>query len=265
MYQKQKAVIIGKTADIGNALFEYLAKENWDVYGTFRTQDQHIDDKSFKLDLRDSGSVSSGIDHINSSIKKWNLLVFVAGTMNPIGPFEELDFSEFRTAMEINFLAPLEILRGVLPSREIGSSVVFLAGGGTNSTFDNYSAYALSKVSMIKMVELLNSEINDVSFFSIGPGYVRTKIHLETLEASHKAGENLSKTISFLESSNQGTEMSDIIETILWCINNKDVASGRNFSVVHDQVSKNDKILRKFLFQNPSAFKLRRNLNDWKS
>ena len=51
------------------------------------------------------------------------------------------------------------------------SNVIFFAGGGTNSATPAYSAQTLGKIALIKAVELLNDEIEDVKFFILGPKY----------------------------------------------------------------------------------------------
>ena len=49
--------------------------------------------------------------------------------------------------------------------------------------FDNYSAYCVGKLLLIKMTELLDSECPDLQVSIIGTGWVNTKIHRQTLAA----------------------------------------------------------------------------------
>jgi NAD(P)-dependent dehydrogenase (short-subunit alcohol dehydrogenase family) len=83
-------------------------------------------------------------------------------------------------------------------------SVVFFSGAGTNGPAPSYSAYCASKILLIKMCELLDSETPDASFFIIGPGMVRTKIHEQTLRSLDRSRVT-TKVVDFLASPGLGT------------------------------------------------------------
>jgi hypothetical protein len=107
------------------------------------------------------------------------------------------------------------------------------------------------------MCELLDDECPDLNAFIIGPGYVRTKIHDETLRAAEAAGPGYEKTVRFLTS--EGTPMTDIHECIEWCVSQgRDVVGGRNISVVHDPWRGGGADLAAALRADPHRYKLRR-------
>ena len=134
---------------------------------------------------------------------------------------------------------------------------MLMAGGGTNNPFTNYSAYCVSKIALIKMCELLDDEEPDLNMFIIGPGFVQTRIHQETLRAGEQAGDGYQKTVDFLET--EGTSMDDIYANLKWCIEHgKPVAGGRNFSTVHDPWRDGGEALRQRLDDHPDAYRLRR-------
>jgi NAD(P)-dependent dehydrogenase (short-subunit alcohol dehydrogenase family) len=161
----------------------------------------------------------------------------------------------------INSTAQLRFLHKIYPLRVIGKfcQVAFFAGGGTNSPFTNYSAYCAAKIMLIKMCELLDDENDNLNVFIIGPGWVKTKIHAQTLRSHFGAGSNYRMTKEFLKSNNQGTDYLDIYNCINWCINQgASVAGGRNFSVVHDAWQEKSEFLAQQLRADSSKFKLRR-------
>jgi NAD(P)-dependent dehydrogenase (short-subunit alcohol dehydrogenase family) len=261
---KRNAIIVGLNSDIGIAMSDFLGKDGWEVFGTTRKPSApNATRMILDVDLGDLGIIDGVAEKLNSICPSWDLLIFAAGTMNPIGAFFETDPGDFSKALSINFISPLRLLNGVWSHRAQRSrpNVIFFAGGGTNGPFDNFSAYGISKVSMIKMVEFLASENPDVGFFSLGPGFVRTKIHEETLASSKRAGLNYQKTLNFLDS--EGTPLPNIYEGIKWCIQNSGVASGRNFSVQHDNLSEKNINLNSALSRNSGMYKLRRHMNDW--
>ena len=55
--------------------------------------------------------------------------------------------------------------------------------GPTSSGKTTIAEKFFSKIAQTKMAELLNHEIKDVKISIIGPGFVKTKIHNETLES----------------------------------------------------------------------------------
>jgi NAD(P)-dependent dehydrogenase (short-subunit alcohol dehydrogenase family) len=135
-----------------------------------------------------------------------------------------------------------------------------MAGGGTNSAMLNYSAYCVSKIGLIKMCELLDAEYEDLKIQIIGPGFVRTKTHYETLKAKQMAGSNYERVKEFMDSGEQGTSFEDIYRCLKWIDSSeKKVTSGRNFSVVHD--SWGNEVLEAELTKNLDMYKLRRKGN----
>jgi short-subunit dehydrogenase len=253
----KKSLIIGVTSDIGVGIKSHLESDGWQVFGTSSfAQSKNI----AKLDLSDSFQVDLFTDKLEI-YKDWSLLCFFAGTMEPIGPFFDTDFEKWKTNFQVNFFSQLKILNMIWPyrSKAIEPNICFLAGGGTNSTFDNYSAYCLSKISLIKFVELVSSENDDGKFFIIGPGFMKTKIHNQTFEAGNKAGQNFQKTEKFMKG--DGTTIEQLYRHIQWCIiQPRKAIGGRNFSTVHDPWETN-KNFSKLLAENPEMFKLRRREN----
>ena len=62
--------------------------------------------------------------------------------------------------------------------------MITFAGGGTNSAPRYNSSYVSSKIALTKSMELLDAEYEDTRFSILGPGWVKTKIHTEMLDAS---------------------------------------------------------------------------------
>ena len=136
------------------------------------------------------------------------------------------------------------------------STVINWAAGGVNNSVDRYSAYTISKIGLIKLTELLDSEIKDVKFVILGPGWVKTKIHKETLKSKIQSGKNYFKTKKMLNS-NKCNDMNNVVE----CVNRivlekKNSVGGRNISIVFDKWK--SKQLYKKLSKNINSYKLRR-------
>ena len=137
--------------------------------------------------------------------------------------------------------------------------VLFFAGGGTNSAPRNYSAYTLSKISLIKLVELLHEENDDITFSILGPGWVNTKIHNQSLSPDLSNLDSYHETKRRLENADF-ISMDQVISSIMWIFSqDRNVVGGRNFSTVYDPFNSDN--FAKVLASNPDVFKLRRHGN----
>ncbi|MCH9627854.1 MAG: hypothetical protein S4CHLAM2_15010 [Chlamydiales bacterium] len=255
----KKAIVISASSDIGAALCQDWTQKGWEVIGTYRTSVPPADTESLFCDLLSPHSIENAAASIQKKMPNWDVLVCSSGTLNPIGPFETTPFSNWEQGIEANFLRPLQMVHALLPYRSEGATVLFFAGAGTNSAAPNYSAYALSKIALIKMCELLDAEMPDVRFVIVGPGWVKTKIHEETIQAKTKAGSNLERTLDRLKDQ-KFTSMEEVVACCNWLIHSSNPElGGRNYSVVYDPWGEDT--LENHVKQNPDFYKLRREGN----
>jgi NAD(P)-dependent dehydrogenase (short-subunit alcohol dehydrogenase family) len=254
------AIIIGLGSDMGREIASRLAADGWQVKGTHhRTAPGGFE--STPCDLGSSGSVEAAGRWLAERCKGWRVVVVAAGTEEPVGPFWDCDQDDWDRAVRINTLAPLRLVRTLYPLREQGGapSVAFFSGSGTNNAAPAYSAYAASKLMLIKMCELLDAESADTSFFIVGPGIVRTKIHGETLRAGARAGRNQQRVVDFLASSDPGTSHDDVYACLRWCMEAGKIAvGGRNIALAHDAWRDGGVPLKQWLAGDPNRYKLRR-------
>ena len=265
----KKAIVFSASSDIGYALCLRLIKEKYNIFGTFRHDSEKVRClKSagailYQCNLLDKGQLSSVLTRLQEAASSWNALIMLQATMNPIGRLVDVDMDEWATSIQLNFVDQVRILQRLMGTRETGEvpSVITFAGGGTNNATSHFSAYTISKIALIKMAELLYEEFNDTKFTCIGPGWVKTKIHNETLKAREKAGIAYDKTIRHMER-NQFTDLNKVIDCIVWVLNaTKEQVSGRNFSVAYDRWG--DRALEEKLEIDPDMYKLRRKGNVW--
>ena len=211
------------------------------------------------VDLADADAVRCFASSEQFAAFAWDTIIFAAGDLEPIGPFISSDFDRWEKSVVINSTAQLRTLHAVFPFRDRSTvaRVIFFAGGGTNGPFDNYSAYCLGKLSLIKMTELLHSECPELQVSIIGTGWVNTKIHRQTLAAGAAAGANLHKTRQFMEDPSSGESLDRVAECVEWCLAApREAVGGRNFSLVHDDWT-NPEFLTA-LQSTPDSHKLRR-------
>ena len=236
-------IILSASSDIGFSLAKDWRKKKFDVIGTYRTYSkkcallEKLGVKLFECDLNSKKSINGAVIKIVKN-GRWDSLVLAAGTQDPIGEFSKVKFEDWENSITINFSRQLQFLHSLFCHRNNVDGnqprVLFFAGGGTNNATRNYSAYTISKIASIKICELLDLEYPDTVFTILGPGWVDTKIHLETLSAGQKSGLNLVRTKEIYKN-DQFYPMEKVIECCNWLLNeDKSIVGGRNFSAVYD-------------------------------
>jgi len=264
MDHSKKTIILSISSDIGNAIALRRLKENAYVVGTFRTSSEPTANlrsagaKLVSLDFLDKNSVDKACSYIGKIASYWDELIVAPGTLEPIGNFEKLDFDDWSNSFSINFLNQLRAVNKLLKTRGKSPTILFFAGSGTNGSADKFSAYTASKIALIKMTELLDSEIKDAKFVIVGPGWINTKIHQQTIKAKEKASIAYDSTMKRIIDSDFGS-MGDLLDCIDWiCHQPKYVVGGRNISSQHDNWRSD---LAQIFISEPSAGKLRRHAN----
>jgi len=253
-------VILGINADIGSNLANLFINDGYKVIGTYRKKKPTNIPKAdiYKCDITKKKDIEKFFATLKKKNIKWDIIFSSVGTSEPISKFFDTNFDIWRKSVNVNFISQLEVIHFLYKLRSGNkNSIILLAGGGTNNPFTNYSAYCVSKIALIKMCELIDDEYKNLNTFIIGPGFTKTKTHLETIKAGKKAGKNYLRVKKFLKSSNQGTSFKKIYECILWGIKeSRKVTGGRNFSVVHDKWGTNR--LKTNLLNDTGKYKLRR-------
>lgn len=265
----KNAILISLSSDIALELVKHWSNQGWNIVGTYRHKPDTTKFSNkitlFHCDLNHTSSCDDAAKNILHLMPSWDVLIFATGTLMPLGPFLENDIDAWMTSIHINFVNQIrlthQLINGLtIPINNI-PTVIFFAGGGTNNAVLGCSAYTISKIALIKMCELLDAEIHQVKFSILGPGWIKTKIHNETLDAGKKANAiNYTRTVERLEKNNW-TPMSNVVQFIDWIINQpKEVVGGRNFSVVYDDIHHENFINK--IINTPNMYKLRRFMNE---
>lgn len=257
-------IVVAASSDIGAHLVRHYLDRGAEVIGTYRNHTPLVPElekagaRLYPLDIDAKDDVASFVERLRVSGVRWDALISAPGLLTPIGPFFQLDFDAWERSVMTNSTSQLRVLHALYGLRSQPAKVIFFAGGGTNSAFDNYSAYCIGKLSLIKMTELLDSECPDLQVSIIGTGWVNTKIHRQTLEAGLAAGDNYEKTRGFIQNDAQsGASLETVAECVDWCLAAPRAAvGGRNFSLVHDAWTDPQFVSR--LEGAPGTYKLRR-------
>lgn len=262
---KKVVTLISITSDIGTALAERYSKQGHTIIGTYRSTNTldklrkisncHL----FYCDIENKKNVHEFINEYKKLNLEWDTFISCACNPLPLKAFFKSDFEEWSKSIHVNSIEQLRVLYELYPFRkknQISNVVYFAGGGGANTAVKDFSAYNLAKIMLTKMGEFLDAENKDINVFVIGPGWTKTKTHNLILKNVSIDDEKYKITKDFLDNK-EGTSMDDIFNCIEWlCKEGKEVAGGRNFSVVHDKWG--NKELSSLLKSDKNIYKLRR-------
>lgn len=145
------------------------------------------DHQLYKIDIGQYEEVQTFAKWCADRVGYINGLVNCAGVYGPIGKLPEIDITKFDEAIRINFLGTVYMCHAFIHIMKAASrkKIINYSGGGAATPFPHYTAYATSKIAIVRFTENLSLEMNDDGFDvnCISPGFVITRLHQDTLAA----------------------------------------------------------------------------------
>ncbi|MDA8751058.1 SDR family oxidoreductase [Planktomarina temperata] len=266
----QKTVfILGCNSDIGAFLSKKWLDDGCRVVGTYRKSNEklrHLKGQGLEAVQVEFGSCISRetIIELTQRANNWDIFLSCIGSLQPLELFSEANIDDWTNAFDANFTHQVRVLHELLNITSVGSknsrTILFLAGGAMNSATKFMSAYSIAKIALTKFVELCQFENPDDKFSIIGPGWINTKIHQQTLDAGHVTTEISELTIKRLKTGDFNS-VEKLAQMIEWVISSPvEIVGGRNFSLSADNWA--DKNLIEALSEDSDLFKLRRKQMD---
>jgi NAD(P)-dependent dehydrogenase (short-subunit alcohol dehydrogenase family) len=257
--------ISGINSQIGSSFaFDLLKQKQLKVLGTYREKNALTEKleiagaKLYQCDFNDKhamAELSKKVDFTQISC-----VCLFHGTMNPIGEFIDNDITEWTDSFQVNFLSITSIIHTLLSKVETGCRFITLAGGGVNGSPKAYSAYTIAKIALIKLNELLAEENPQHLFFNVGPGWVDSPIHKQTLAAFDSASAAYQETIRRYQD-DDFVPIEKVIDVLNFFSFDAGIEfSGRNYSVANDDLHDDNLINKLKSCQN--TYKLRRFNNE---
>ena len=258
----EKTILISGSSDIGESILKRLPKNSKIIstYNNSAPKIKRINLVHTKVDMQKINQID--IFAKKNYLNNWTNLILLPATQLPIGTAEEVDPSEWLKSINLNFTHQIYLLLKLLKKRSKKNfkRIILWSGTGSNNAPKYYSAYTVSKIALTKITELFDAELNDCVFSVIGPGWVKTKIHNETLQNKFNARENYYATKQHFKK-NIFNSMSSVVNCVFTLMKmSKEAVGGRNFSAVYDPWEKNE---MSKISNDKNAFKLRRNRNDF--
>ena len=179
------AIVTGVTSGIGLAIAEHLHAAGFAIYGVARSADKlaacavpmvGVE----RCDLSDLGAVEGCLSGLSLAPYRYVVLVNNAGSLDPIGRFDQLDARAVNGTMVLNGLAPLLLSATFyknLPASCVGR-VVQITSGAAHRPVAGWTSYCASKAAVHAIGNTLSLELigTGVSCTTIHPGFVESEI-----------------------------------------------------------------------------------------
>jgi NAD(P)-dependent dehydrogenase (short-subunit alcohol dehydrogenase family) len=127
------------------------------------------------------------VEYTEETLGGLDVLVCNAGIYGPKGPIDELDWTSWVEAIQINLLGTVLCCRLFLPllRKSPRGKIILLSGGGATKPLPFLSAYAASKAGVVRFGETLAGEVAEsgIDVNSVAPGALNTRMLQEILDA----------------------------------------------------------------------------------
>lgn len=195
-------IILGASGTIGKYIFNefYKVGHNLLVFIKDKKKTQILKKKIKKnkfqeiiieqLDITNKNELIKKIKKNKNFFKKTNIIINATGVQGEIKNFFKLDLNKFYKTFEINFFSQIIFFRNIysLIKKNKDISIILFSGGGVTSNRENFSSYTLSKISLVKLVEILSIEFRNkkIRINAIAPGIIQSKMTKNILNQSKK-------------------------------------------------------------------------------
>ena len=209
---KKVAIITGANQGLGLQIAEHYinngasiaicARNKSKLFDVKKTLEKNISShqKIFvsTCDVSNFEEVNKFIDRVYNELGSIDILVNNAGVYGPKGKIENINWSEWVKAIEINLFGSILMTRAILPfyKKKQRGKIIQLSGGGATNPLPNISAYAASKAAIVRYVETLAEEVREfnIDVNAVAPGALNTQMLDEIIQAGpEKVGSSFYK------------------------------------------------------------------------
>ncbi|RXF05602.1 SDR family oxidoreductase [Pseudoalteromonas sp. PS5] len=225
MEKKRNIVIVGASRGIGLAVAEFYAAKGECIISVSRTRSSvgHW----IEADISTLEGIRKVIDEISD--KAIDALLYMGGIWESSAfteeyDFEKTSFTETQSIINVNQLAPIELVKGLLANlrRAKNPRAIFMgATSGLELSTTSEVAYSASKFGLRGAVHSLRVGYKNegIGFTTVNPGYVGTDEVLNDIESGESIGlipipmEDVIRAVDFVMQSSRNTDIGDIVLT----------------------------------------------------
>jgi 3-oxoacyl-[acyl-carrier protein] reductase len=177
-------LVTGGSRGIGRAAAESLREHGAKLVVMARSADED----AVRGDVSNPADVQRAVDTALDRFGRVDVLVNAAAILGPTGPVWETDPTAWLETIQANLFGTYAAMRAVLPHmiRQNRGKIINFAGGGAAYGYPRFTAYAASKVAVVRLTETVAQECAEynIQVNAVAPGAIET----EMLKAVRAAG-----------------------------------------------------------------------------
>jgi short-subunit dehydrogenase len=192
-------LIFGASSSIGSYLAKKYYDEGHNIYLFYRNKKKNLSIKKnnsgqileeFKnFDINPNKNFNKKIYKIKNILNKANIIINTIGKQGEINNFFKSSINKFLNTFNINFFSYIFFFKSIHPYIRLKKDLLLIvfSGGGTTSFRKNFSSYSISKISLVKLVEIIANEINNknIRINAISPGIIKSQMTDEIIKNKH--------------------------------------------------------------------------------
>lgn len=194
-------VISGASGGIGSELALLMASEGFHNILIARSKkklkklqdtlkNSGYDSTIIQMDLSEPNVIFNEFEHFITKLNNIDVLINNAGIHGPIKAFTDMSKKEYQNwlrTMRLNFESAVTLTYFILPkmlSKNYGR-IINMVGRGAASSRKYFSAYSVSKTSLVRFTENLGDELRKtgITINAVSPGGILTEINQEIIDS----------------------------------------------------------------------------------
>lgn len=225
-------LVTGHSSGIGEMLTKRLEAQGHTVFGLSRSA-------GYKCDVSNWEDVDGWARYLLDADVYLDGIVTCAGTQGELGKLTETDPQKWTDTIRINLEGTYNTIRAFYPlmDQTKRKKIVCLAGGGSGNGRAFFSAYAVAKTGVVRMVETIALEDSTLDINAVAPGAIKTKI----IDGPLLAGPSVIGQEEYekaLKQNSSGDDPEPALSLIEWLLSNEsDGISGKFISARWDNWS----------------------------
>lgn len=193
-------IVTGTSSGIGKAFAEYILENTqYHVLGVSRSNSiVHPRFTFYRADLSDLKEIS--LLEISEHLKKGDCyLINNAGSLGPVGPIESIQSNDFSKLLNLNVVAPVQLMKLFLTQGARPKMVINISSGAGKYPVEGWTAYCSSKAALDLATQVAAVEYPDTVFYAMAPGVVDTQMQGEIRALTKDKFKPVNKFIDYYE------------------------------------------------------------------
>ena len=183
---KKIAIITGCAKGIGREITLELARDGYDIIGTYNTSINEINNlkirvesigvkfNSYKIDLLNEEQIYDFCNEIKEKYNKIDLLVNNAA-LSIDNSFLDKTSKEFKDILQVNLISPFLLVQKLNSIMDNGVIINISSTDGINTYSKLNMDYSASKAGLINLTKSLALELQNIRLYAICPNWVNTE------------------------------------------------------------------------------------------